>query len=139
MRPPCDQTGFMTAPRPQGWVQFGESWGLWRNGRQIASVQPDANGVAVILSCRKLWEEKRVRAANVSQGKRYAERWCAARVLEGVPLRQAVQQLTAKDEEPAQPKRSAIQQQQERRLHEALKLSFMTAAPELKRGGAPLR
>ncbi len=112
----------MTAPQPQGWVQFGESWGLWRNGRQIASVQPDANGVAVTLSCRKLWEDKRVRAASVNQGKRYAERWCAARVLEGVPLRQAVQQLTAKEAEPAQPKRSANQLQQERRLSEALKL-----------------
>lgn len=139
MRPPCDQSGFMTAPRPQGWVQFGDSWALWRNGRQIANVTPDANGVAVNLSCRKLWEDKRVRAASVSQGKRYAERWCAARILEGVPLRQAVQQLTAKDEEPAPPERSAIQLQQERRLHEALKLSFMKAAPELKRGDAPLR
>lgn len=139
MRPPCDQTGFMTAPRPQGWVQFGESWGLWRNGRQIASVQPDANGVAVILSCRKLWEEKRVRAASVSQGKRYAERWCAARILEGVPLRQAVQQLTAKPEESVQPKRSAAQLQQERRLREALKLGSWPAAPELKAYGAPPR
>lgn len=35
----------MTAPRPEGWVQFGQSWGLWRHGRQIASVQPDAKGV----------------------------------------------------------------------------------------------
>lgn len=139
MRPPCDQTGFMTAPRPQGWVQFGDSWGLWRNGRQIASVQPDANGIAVTLSCRKLWQDKRVRAASVSQGKRYAERWCAARVLEGVPLRQAVQQLTAKEEEPAQPKRSAIELQQERRLGEALKLGSWLAAPEVKRGGAPPR
>jgi hypothetical protein len=33
-----------------------------------------------------------------------------------------VQQLTAKEEEPAQPKRSATQLQQERRLSEALKL-----------------
>lgn len=122
MRPPCDQTGFMTAPRPQGWVQFGESWCLWWNGRQIANVQPGANGITVILCCRKLWQEKRVSAASVSQGKRYAERWCAARILEGVPLRQAVQQLTAKEQEPAPPRRSAIQLQQERRLSEALKL-----------------
>lgn len=129
----------MTAPRPQGWVQFGESWGLWRNGRQIASVQPGADGIRVTLSCRKLWQDKRVRAASVSQGKRYAERWCAARILEGVPLRQAVQQLTAKEEGPAQPKRSAIQLQQERRLGEALKLVSWPTAPELKRGGAPPR
>lgn len=139
MRPPCDQTECMTAPLPQGWVQFGEAWGLWRNGRQIASVQPDANGIAMILSCRKLWQDKRVRAASVSQGKRYAERWCAARVLGDVPLRQAVQQLTAKEEEPAQPKRSAIQLQQERRLSEALKLGSWLAAAEFKGDGAPPR
>jgi hypothetical protein len=122
MRPPCDQTGFMTAPRPQGWVRFGESLGLWWNGRQIANVQPGANGITVILSCRKLWQDKRVSAASVSQGKRYVERWCAARILEDVPLRQAVQHLTAKPEERVLPKRSATQLQQERRLSEALKL-----------------
>ncbi|WP_447593069.1 hypothetical protein [Stenotrophomonas rhizophila] len=75
----------------------------------------------------------------MSQGKRYAERWCAARILEGVPLRQAVQQLTAKDDEPAPPKRSATQLQQERRLREALKLGSWPAAPELKPDGAPPR
>lgn len=139
MRPPCDQTGFMTALRPQGWVHFGEHWGLWWGNRQVASVQPDANGILVILSCRKLWQDKRVRAASVSQGKRYAERWCAARVLEGVPLRQAVQQLTAKDEEPAQPNRSGIQLQQERRLSEALKLGSWPAAPEFNGYGGPPR
>jgi len=122
MLPPCNFTGFMTAPQPQGWVQDGERWGLWRNGREIAAVHPDAKGVRVRLSCRKLWEDKEVRAASVSQGKRYAERWCAARLLAGVPLRQAVQQLTAKEEEPAQPKRSANELQQARRLREALKL-----------------
>lgn len=68
----------------------------------------------------------------MSQGKRYVERWCAARILEGVPLRQAVQRLTAKEEEPAQPKSSAIQLQQERRLSEALKLGSWPAAPEFK-------
>lgn len=93
----------------------------------------------MILSCRKLWQDKRVRAASVSQGKCYAERWCAARVLEGVPLRQAVQQLTAKDEEPAQPYRSAIQLQQERRLSEALKLGSRSAAPEFRGDGVPPR
>ncbi len=112
----------MTAPRPQGWVHYGEHWVLWWGNRQIASVQPDANGILVILSCRKLWQDKRVRAASVCQGRRYAERWCAARILAGVPLRQAVQQLTAKVEEPTRPKRSATQLQQERRLSEALKL-----------------
>ena len=129
----------MTAPRPQGWVQLGKAWTLWWNGRQIANVQPDANGVSVNLACRKLWQDKRVKAASVSQGKRYAERWCAARVLEGVPLRQAVQQLTAKEDERPPPKRSAVQLQQERRLSEALKLGSWPAAPEFKGDGAPPR
>lgn len=100
MLPPCNFTGFMTAPRPTGWVQDGERWGLWRNGREIAAVQLDAKGVRVRLSCRKLWEDKEVRAANIAQGKRYAERWCAARILEGVPLKEAVARLVAQDRPP---------------------------------------
>lgn len=70
MLPPCNFTGFMIAPRPTGWVQDGERWALWRNGREIAAVQPDAKGVRVRLSCRKLWEDKEVRAASIAQGKR---------------------------------------------------------------------
>lgn len=115
MLPPCNFTGFMSAPRPTGWVQDGERWGLWRNGREIACVQPDAKGVRVRLSCRKLWEDKEVRAASVRQGKRYAERWCAARVLEGVPLKEAVARLVANDEPARKPSRTEIQQQ--RRLN----------------------
>lgn len=113
---------FSAAPIPSGWVQLGDTWMLWWNRRQIASVQPGADGITVILSCRELSQDRRVSAASVIQGKRYAERWCAARILEGVPLRQAVQRLTAKPEERAQPKRSATQLQQERRLSEVLKL-----------------
>ena len=111
MLPPCNFTGFMTAPRPTGWVQDGERWGLWRNDREIAAVQPDATGVRVRLSCRKLWEDKEVRAASVRQGKRYAERWCAARVLEGVPLREAVTRLVANGEPARKLSRTEIQQQ----------------------------
>jgi len=117
----------MTAPRPQGWVQFGESWCLWWNGRQIASVQPGADGITVILSCRKLWQDKRVRAASVSQGKRYAERWCAVRVLEGVPMKEAVAQLVGDPPTPpAKPKRKPLETPQERRLREALKALPLT-------------
>lgn len=96
-------------------MQNGDHWGLWWGNRQIASVQPDVRGIRVVLACRKLWEEKEVRAATVAQGKRYAERWCAVRVLEGVPLKDAVAQLVAKDE-PA-PKLSRIEIQQQRRLN----------------------
>lgn len=76
MLPPCDQTEFMTASRPQGWVQRGDHWGLWWGNRQVASVQPDTKGIRVVLSCRKLWQDKEVQAASTAQGKRYAERWC---------------------------------------------------------------
>lgn len=95
-------------------MQYGEHWGLWWRNRQIASVQPDCHGVRVILACRKLWEDKEVRAASVRQGKRYAERWCAARILKGVPLREAVARLVANDE-PAR-KLCRIEIQQQRRL-----------------------
>jgi len=92
--------------------------------RQIASVQPSARGIRVVLSCRKLWEDKEVRASSVRQGKRYAERWCAVRVLEGVPLREAVARLVATDERDVQiacrPKETTVERQQERRLAAAL-------------------
>lgn len=78
-------------------------------------MQPIARGVRVVLACRKLWQDKEVRAASVAQGKRYAERWCAVRVLEGVPLKEAVARLIAKNE-PA-PKLSRTEIQQQRRLN----------------------
>jgi hypothetical protein len=105
----------MTAPQPQGWVQRGDHWGLWWRNRQIACVQPGAHGIRVVLSCRKLWQDKEVGAATIAQGKRYAERWCAARVLIGVPLKDAVAQLVAKDE-PAR-RLSRTEMQQQRRLN----------------------
>lgn len=111
MLPPCDYTGFKTTPQLQGWVQRGERWGLWRNGREIAAVHPDAKGIRVRLACRKVWEDKEVRAVNVRQGMRYAERWCAVRVLQGVPLKVAVAQLVARDACAAHLSRIEIQQQ----------------------------
>ncbi|WP_457489043.1 hypothetical protein [Tardiphaga sp. P5_C10] len=112
----------MIAPRPQGWVQHGEHWGLWWGNRQIASVQPCSDGIRVTLACRKLWQDKQVRAASIDQGKRFAERWCAARVLEGVPLREAVARLVGHPPTAAaKPKRKRAETSQERRLREALK------------------
>jgi len=101
MVPPCEFIGFKTAAQPRGWVQHGDHWGLWWGNRQIASVQPGSLGVRVVLSCRKLWQNKEVRAASVGQGKRYPERWCAARVLEEVPLKEAVALLAANHEPSA--------------------------------------
>ncbi|OWQ73849.1 hypothetical protein CEE63_11440 [Stenotrophomonas maltophilia] len=74
---------------------------------------------------QKMWQVKDVRAANVRQAKRYAERWCAARLYPDLPLRQAVARLT--DSTPTQPPPPPLpglpptreQQQQARRLAEA--------------------
>lgn len=87
---------------------------LWWSGRQIANVTPAKDGgVRVHLDAGKMWETKDVRAASIAQGKRYAERWCAARGLEGVPLKEAVARLVAQDRPP---KLSRTEMQQQRRL-----------------------
>ncbi|WP_204301427.1 hypothetical protein [Stenotrophomonas maltophilia] len=117
--------GFRTAPIPSGWVQTGERWALWYNGRETASVTPDGGpGVRLWMEGQKMWQVKDVRAANVRQAKRYAERWCAARLYPELPLREAVARLT--DSTPIQlpPPLSGLpptreQQQQARRLAEA--------------------
>ncbi|KPG65845.1 hypothetical protein AN993_21360 [Stenotrophomonas maltophilia] len=71
-----------------------------------------------------MWQTKDERASSISQGKRYAERWCAARLYPEMRLREAVARLT--DSTPIQlppplpglpPTRE--QQQQARRLAEA--------------------
>lgn len=71
-----------------------------------------------------MWHTKEARAANVRQAKRYAERWCAARLYPDLPLRQAVARLT--DSTPIQPEPplpglppTREQQQQGRSLAEA--------------------
>ena len=117
--------GFRTAPIPSGWVQTGQRWDLWWNGRSVANVTPaPGRGVRVHLDARKISQTKQVFAASVSQGRRYAERWCAARLYPDLPLREAVARLT--DSTPIQlppplpglpPTRE--QQQQARRLAEA--------------------
>lgn len=73
---------------------------------------------------QKMWHVKEVRAANVLQAKRYAERWCAARLYPDLPLREAVARLT--DSTPIQPPPTMPgllptreQLQQARRLAEA--------------------
>ncbi len=60
--------GFRTAPIPSGWVQTGERWALWYNGRETASVTPDGGpGVRLWMEGQKMWQVKEVRAANVRQ------------------------------------------------------------------------
>ncbi|WP_312252217.1 hypothetical protein [Stenotrophomonas sp.] len=102
MLPSHGYQGFRSAPPPSGWVQMGDGWVLWWSGRQIASVSPAREqGVRVHLDARKMWQTKDERAASIAQGKRYAERWCAARLYPGVPLREAVAPLT--DNTPIEP------------------------------------
>ncbi|WP_329893423.1 MULTISPECIES: hypothetical protein [Stenotrophomonas] len=125
MLPSHGYQGFRTAPVPSGWVQMGESWVLWWGGRQIANIRRGKDGaVRVRLDARKMWQIKEVPAASIAQGKRYAERWCAARLYPDMPLRQAVARLT--DSTPIQPPPPLPglppireQQQQARRLAEA--------------------
>lgn len=122
---PSTYQGFRTAPIPSGWVQNGERWDLWWNGRSVANITPaPGRGVRLHLDARKIFETKKVFAASVSQGKRYAERWCAARLYSSLPLREAVARLT--DGTPIQPAPpppglppTREQQQQARRLAEA--------------------
>ncbi|EVT69032.1 hypothetical protein X548_16550 [Stenotrophomonas maltophilia 5BA-I-2] len=125
MLPSHGYQGFRSAPPPSGWVQMGEGWVLWWSGRQIAHVTPAKDGgVRVHLDARKMWETKNVRAASIAQGKRFAERWCAARLYPELRMREAVARLvdsTPTELPPAMPGLLPIpeQLQQARRLAEA--------------------
>lgn len=124
MLPSHGYPGFRTAPIPSGWVQMGESWVLWWSGRQIANVSAAKDGsVRVRLNARKMWDTKDVRVASIAQGKRYAERWCAARLYPEMRLRAAVARLL--DTTQVVPRGPLLglqptrEQQQARRLAEA--------------------
>jgi len=105
--------GFQRAPTPSGWVQTGERWALWWNAREVAAVIPDGRpGVRLWMKGQKMWQTKDVRAASIRQGKRFAERWCAARLYPALPLREAVGRLV---EAPLPPN----ERQQVRRLADA--------------------
>ncbi|WP_075678335.1 hypothetical protein [Stenotrophomonas sp. TD3] len=129
MLPSHGYQGFRAAPIPTGWVQLGDTWVLWWNGSQIVNVSPAKDGgVRVRLNARKMWDTKDVRAASIAQGKRYAERWCAARLYPEMRLRAAVARLL--DTTPAEPLEplpglppTREQQDQARRLAEATALA----------------
>jgi len=81
----------MTVTRPSGWVRSGERWDLWWNGRSVANIVPHAElGFRVYLDARRMSQTKVVAATNVRQARRYAERWCAARLCPQLRLREAV-------------------------------------------------
>ncbi len=125
MLPSHGYQGFRAAPIPSGWVQLGDTWVLWWSGRQIANIRWGKDGaVRVRLDARKMWQIKEVPAASIAQGKRYAERWCAARLYPELRLRAAVARLL--DTTPSEPLEplpglppTPEQQQQARRLAEA--------------------
>ncbi|MCU0999576.1 hypothetical protein JAK44_01170 [Stenotrophomonas maltophilia] len=123
MSSPFDLPDFMKVTRPSGWVQSGERWDLWWNGRSVANIVPHAVlGFRVYLDARKMSQTKVVAATNVRQARRYAERWCAARLCPQLRLREAVARLVDVAPEASaapSPALSAEQQQQARRLAEA--------------------
>jgi len=137
MLPSIGYQGFRTAPIPSGWVQMGERWALWWNGREVASLTPDrAGGLRMALNALKMWQTKSVRVASFRQGKRFAERWCAARLYPDLPLREAVTRLT--DSTPIDPRPplpglppTSEQQQQARRLDEAAAAAAARVMPAL--------
>ncbi|HCT28095.1 MAG TPA: hypothetical protein DIW85_18070 [Stenotrophomonas sp.] len=123
MHSPVDLPEFMTVARPSGWVQSGERWDLWWNGRSVANIVPHAVlGFRVYLDARRMSQTKVVAATNVRQARRYAERWCAARLCPQLRLREAVARLVDVAPEAGAappPALSREQRQQARRLAEA--------------------
>lgn len=119
MSSPFDLPDFMNVPRPSGWVQSGERWDLWWNGRSVANIVPHAElGFRLYLDARKMSQTKVVSAASARQARRYAERWCAARLCPQLPLRDAVARLLDAGTPPP-PAPTREQRQQARRLAEA--------------------
>lgn len=103
MLPSLGYQGFRTARIPAGWVQMGERWALWWNGREVANVTPAREGgYRIHLNALKMWQTKNAPVASIRQGKRFAERWCAARLYPDLPLREAVVRLT--DNTPIEPR-----------------------------------
>ena len=104
---------------------MGERRALWWNGREVASLTPDrTGGLRMTLNALKMWQTKSVRVVSLRQSKRFADRWCAARLYPDLPLSEAVARLT--DSTPIKPALplpglppTREQQMQARRLDEA--------------------
>lgn len=85
------RVGIPQKPPTEGWrFRFGRWELLWRQ-RAVAIVveQPDRTA-KMTLNALKMWQVKHVSAANVEQAKRFAERWCAARLIPEQPMKLAV-------------------------------------------------
>ncbi|WP_325051524.1 hypothetical protein [Stenotrophomonas sp. YAU14D1_LEIMI4_1] len=90
-----------------------------------------------------MWHVKEARVASVRQGKRFAERWCAARLYPGLPLREAVARLT--DTTPGAPAAplpglppTREQLQQAQRLDEASAVAAARVKAALEPRRAPV-
>lgn len=93
--------------RLAGWQERFGRWELWWGNKAVAIVHPLSDGTArITLNALKLWQVKQVTAANVEQAKRYAERWCAARLFAGMPIKEGVEKMRGESERleaPASP------------------------------------
>lgn len=67
------------------WRELASHWQLWRNGRAVAMVQPDAPGFRVVLIMAHPARPVIGRASSVASGRMYAERFVAAWVARNGP------------------------------------------------------
>lgn len=66
MLPSIGYQGFRTSPIPSGWVQMGERWALWWNGREVACVTPASEGgYRFHLNALKMWRTKNAPVASI--------------------------------------------------------------------------
>lgn len=77
-----------------GWNYAAGRWDLrWRN-RSVAVIVLQPDGSAQMTLCAlKIWQVIHTRAPSVGQARRYAERWCAARLFPGVWIRERVKRF----------------------------------------------
>lgn len=82
-----------------GWREAWGRWELLHSGRLVAVIYVDRDGRArMTLHGQKIWRVKHVTAGGLNSGKRFAERWCAARWLLDVPSRVGAAQLRGNGE-----------------------------------------
>lgn len=77
-----------------GWREAWGRWELQHRGRLLATIYVATDGtVRMTLYGQKLWQVKHVTAGQLGAGKRWAERWCAARWVPEVPTRVGAMRL----------------------------------------------
>ncbi len=76
------------------WEYSAGRWDLRWGNRSVAVVVLQPDGSAQMTLCAlKMWQVIHARAASVDQARRYAERWCAARLFPEVPSREGVRRF----------------------------------------------